>query len=431
MRTFIETPILTLLLLITSAAPAMALSGGPDAYGTIWADSSSGGPAFDYVYAPTSGSFSSDDGSFEVTMPFNTNITGIPTNTLEIHANGAITLAGMPAGATNDCDPWSGVIAPFWDDLASSTTGSVYYGSTGSSPSRVYIVEWWGVGHELSDGEITFEVKFFESDGHVEFHYSDVTLTSSTYSLGASASVGLFGGLEVSCNSAMLGNSYAIGFYPGEAVECDDFDGDGWCVEDGDCDDVDPTSFPGASEVCDGEDNDCDGQWDEGFDVDGDEWTSCDGDCDDFDEDVSPSQPEICDGRDQDCDGQIDDGFDQDVDGWTTCNGDCNDDEWDIHPEAIDEPGDGIDSDCDGIDPVPDGDDDDDATDDDDDDDATDDDDDATDDDDDNDNEGRSRSRGSRSAGCAQADSPAEFPLNGSLALVLFGLAMGRCRTRR
>ena len=61
-----------------------------------------------------------------------------------------------------------------------------------------------------------------------------------------------------------------------------------------DPDDGDPSTFPGAEEVCDGVDNDLDGDIDEGFDLDGDGWTACGGDCDDSAEGVNPEAAEIC-----------------------------------------------------------------------------------------------------------------------------------------
>jgi hypothetical protein len=49
-----------------------------------------------------------------------------------------------------------------------------------------------------------------------------------------------------------------------------DEDGDGWSVEDGDCDDENQAINPGvASDGCNGRDNDCDGQVDEDFARDG------------------------------------------------------------------------------------------------------------------------------------------------------------------
>jgi len=132
------------------------------------------------------------------------------------------------------------------------------------------------------------------------------------------------------------------------------------------CQPGDPNNFPGNTEICDGKDNDCDGQIDEGltFDVDGDGYTSigsCEGshdDCNDNNSSIHPNAAEICDGIDQNCDGQIDEGltFDVDGDGYTSsssCTGsrdDCDDLDGSVHPGAVEITADGIDQNCDGLD---------------------------------------------------------------------------------
>ncbi len=106
-----------------------------------------------------------------------------------------------------------------------------------------------------------------------------------------------------------------------------DADGDGYFAHE-DCDDEDPAIFPGAEEVCDGEDNDCDGGVDEGLssapyymDSDGDGFGS--------------GEP-----YGEDCGAP---------DGYSMEDGDCDDHDATVHPGAEESPCDQVDSDCDGI----------------------------------------------------------------------------------
>ncbi|HRF77989.1 MAG TPA: MopE-related protein [Chitinophagales bacterium] len=110
-----------------------------------------------------------------------------------------------------------------------------------------------------------------------------------------------------------------------------DADGDGY-ASNVDCNDADAAINPGATEICDGIDNNCDGNIDEAggatwyADADGDTYgdaasttVSCDvpvgyvadnTDCNDGDAAINPAATEVCDGVDNNCDGNIDEGID-------------------------------------------------------------------------------------------------------------------------
>jgi hypothetical protein len=101
---------------------------------------------------------------------------------------------------------------------------------------------------------------------------------------------------------------------------------EGYAAQDGDCDDTRDDVFPGATELCDGVDSDCDPSTADPItrtcypDADGDSYgdgavaiPSCAAacppgqtedttDCDDADDDAFPGAPELCDGVDNDCD---------------------------------------------------------------------------------------------------------------------------------
>ena len=193
-------------------------------------------------------------------------------------------------------------------------------------------------------------------------------------------------------------------FVPCERNEEIPWRGEGTIAGGSDCDDAEPSAFPGNPETCsDDFDNDCDGltneadaydapMWYRDADDDsfgsadlsvvlcdpGDGWVLTPGDCNDLRADVSPVGTEVCDDEDEDedCNGDADDSdalgqldwyLDSDGDGWVNydvsvqaCNApsgylayssgdavDCDDSDAAVSPDQ-DEVCNELDDDCDG-----------------------------------------------------------------------------------
>jgi hypothetical protein len=171
-----------------------------------------------------------------------------------------------------------------------------------------------------------------------------------------SATMTLLSGQEVVQNVRLRMNDCANG-----TPSAYDRDQDGFTVCGGDCDDTNASVRPGAIEIPDLADNDCNSRVDDttpGYDDDGDGYcdhpTTCTvpavlpADCNDGDQAVHPGVAEVLgDGIDNDCDGSVDGGtLDYDGDGYTEGAGDCEPYDPDVFPDAP-ELADGKDNDCD------------------------------------------------------------------------------------
>ena len=309
-----------------------------------------------------------DDGSAEVSVcAFDFPLCGQDWNLLHVQANGRITFGfddGSSSGLGFFFVQQSPEIALLWSDLDPAAGGTVEV----VEDVDLVTISWTDVPSAGSEGTASTFSVVLTSDGFalmeygsldqpsglagfscgpgdsviVDFSDDDPTPTTGTFGSGTESA--LYEEFDLSSNPVDLADLVVdLCLTAGE-----DTDGDGWTDACGDCDDGDAGVFPGAVELCDLADQDCDGQIDE-LDADGDGHVAedCAGDdCDDDDPAVSPSAEELCNGLDDDCDGEAEP-LDGDEDGFGRCVDDCDDDDPAVFPDA-EELCNGVDDDCDG-----------------------------------------------------------------------------------
>lgn len=116
---------------------------------------------------------------------------------------------------------------------------------------------------------------------------------------------------------------------------CSDLTASGFVAGGNDCNDQDASVLPGAEELCDGLDNDCNGLVDENV------------------PNPIADQEIFCDGLDNNCNGDGDENPDADQDGYFLCGSgtsgsDCDDAADAVNPGAVEDIGDSVDTNCNG-----------------------------------------------------------------------------------
>ncbi len=269
------------------------------------------------------------------------------TLTVTPNADGTYTLSqteidGLGAGSSDNCGNVTFTAAPSSFDCADegantvTVTGTDECGNSSSCDATVTVEPYLTITSctatdetcaGAGDGSIAIVATAlggqvgYSVDGGANFQFNGTfnNLTPGTYNIV----VRVFGIAEI-CEKT---ETKTVGAGGQPQVWHKDIDGDGY--SDGntqtscsqptgyianplagtDCNDNDPAINPGATETCDGLDNDCDGLLLPGeTDADGDGYMVCENDCDDTDAAVNPGATEICNGIDDDCDGLVDEG---------------------------------------------------------------------------------------------------------------------------
>ncbi len=183
-----------------------------------------------------------------------------------------------------------------------------YFG-TSRDPSIVWTGSLYGIAFEnFLPGN--YEIYFLRVDADGDLVGSISALTNNANEQGNPSPVWNGGGFGVVWQDNRDGNFEL--YFTGLDC-CADADADGRTTCQNDCDDADPAVYPGAAQVCDAQNNDCnDPTWptlpaaERDLDLDG--VRVCAGDCNDGDAQIYPGRPDVCDARDNDCSGATADG---------------------------------------------------------------------------------------------------------------------------
>jgi hypothetical protein len=141
---------------------------------------------------------SGNDQHIDAGIGFTFRYLGVDYIEARINTNGwiSLNLSGSDQDSDNNLQLYNTsapttVIAPWWDDLLADNSSSISFMTQGTSPERIFTVEWKNVLSYSQDAtaRLNFQVKLHESSNDIEFLYDNVS--SGTHSVNEGASIGI------------------------------------------------------------------------------------------------------------------------------------------------------------------------------------------------------------------------------------------------
>ena len=161
-----------------------------------------------------------DDAVVSVTIPFTFIFNGTNYTTCNVSTNGFITFGSTAPAIANylpisNGSTYSGVISACAFDLWSNSTtgGNIIYTTSGSSPNRIFTIQYTNTYRYSYGGPVNFQIKLSESTNVITIVYgscSEASTTTTTVQIGLRGSVNTdYNSRTLAANSAWLNNTTA------------------------------------------------------------------------------------------------------------------------------------------------------------------------------------------------------------------------------